>query len=52
MNKAVKTSSFANGNVYLLKTHDEYPVEVTDTFLPWYTKDAVGSIRINLQVST
>lgn len=42
MDKAVKMNSFANGNVYLLKTHDGYPIEVTDTFLPWYTKSAVG----------
>jgi hypothetical protein len=34
--------SFANGFVYALKTIDGYPIEVTDTFLPYYTKDAVG----------
>ena len=33
---------FANGTVYMLKTDDGYPVEVTDTFLPYYTKDAIG----------
>lgn len=33
---------FANGVVYLLKTQDGYPLEVTDTFLPYYTKDAIG----------
>lgn len=33
---------FANGSVYLLETEDGYPVEVTDTFLPYYTKDAIG----------
>lgn len=33
---------FANGAVYMLHTDDGYPLEVTDTFLPYYTKDAVG----------
>ena len=34
--------SFKNGFVYLLHTKDGYPVETTDTFLPFYTKDAIG----------
>lgn len=38
----IKKKDFANGSVYLLETEDGYPVEVTDTFLPYYTKDAVG----------
>lgn len=38
----VTSRSFANGVVYLFRTDDGYPVEVTDTFLPFYTKDAVG----------
>lgn len=33
---------FSNGCVYLLRTPDGLPVETTDTFLPFYTKDAVG----------
>jgi len=33
---------FANGSVYALELDDGMPVEVTDTFLPYYTKDAVG----------
>lgn len=33
---------FSNGSVYALYTEDRYPIEVTDTFLPFYTKDAVG----------
>ncbi len=37
--KAMK--EFANGRVYALNM-DGYPVECTDTFLPYYTKDAVG----------
>lgn len=38
----IDSRSFSNGTVYALRTHDLYPVEVTDTFLPFYTKDAVG----------
>lgn len=34
--------TFRNGVVYALETDDGYPVETTDTFLPYYTKDAVG----------
>jgi len=33
---------FANGIVYALETTDGYPIEVTDTYLPFYTKDAIG----------
>jgi len=33
---------FKNGVVYALETDDGMPVEVTDTFLPFYTKDAIG----------
>ena len=39
----VTSRSFKNGTVYALKTHDGYPVEVTDTFLPYYTKTATGA---------
>lgn len=42
MLKEVKSRSFANGIVYALRTEDDYPLEVTDTFLPYYTKDAIG----------
>jgi 23S rRNA (adenine2503-C2)-methyltransferase len=38
----IKSKSFANGNVYCLKTNDGYLLETTDTFLPYYTKDAIG----------
>ena len=38
-----KSRSFANEKVYSLLTDDGYPVEVTDTFLPYYTKDAIGA---------
>jgi 23S rRNA (adenine2503-C2)-methyltransferase len=37
-----KSKAFANGVVHLFETIDGYPVETTDTFLPYYTKDAVG----------
>lgn len=36
------SKSFENGKVYLLRTEDDYPIEVTDTFLPFYTKDAAS----------
>jgi len=38
----VTKRKFTNGIVYLFKTGDDYPLEVTDTFLPFYTKDAIG----------
>jgi 23S rRNA (adenine2503-C2)-methyltransferase len=42
MLKEIAHKKFANGVVYLLNTEDGYPIEVTDTFLPYYTKDAIG----------
>lgn len=42
MLKEVKRKEFANGVVYALKTMDGYLIETTDTFLPFYTKDAIG----------
>lgn len=42
MLKEVKHRKFANGIVYALQTEDGFPLEVTDTFLPYYTKDAIG----------
>jgi 23S rRNA (adenine2503-C2)-methyltransferase len=33
---------FANGRVFLLKTKDGFPIETTDTFLPYYTKFCVN----------
>ena len=38
----IKKCKFANGTVYALHTDDGYPIETTDTFLPFYTKDAIG----------
>lgn len=37
-----KSKKFANGVVYALKTEDGFPIETTDTWLPFYTKDAIG----------
>ena len=42
MLKEIRRKEFANGVVYLLETEDGYPIETTDTFLPFYTKDATG----------
>jgi len=39
--KEIKKRSFNNGNVYCIYK-DNYPVEVTDTFLPFYTKNAIN----------
>lgn len=38
----VKEKHFANGSVYCLRTQSGHLVEVTDTFLPYYTKDAAN----------
>lgn len=38
----VKSKSFKNGVVYCLKLADGALIETTDTFLPFYTKDAIG----------
>lgn len=38
----VKSKSFKNGIVYCLRLQDDMLVETTDTFLPYYTKDAIG----------
>lgn len=40
--KEIANRTFANGAVYALRTEDGYPLETTDTFLPYYTKNAVG----------
>lgn len=42
MLKEIKSRSFANGKVYVLHTEDGYPIETTDTFLPYYTKDCIN----------
>lgn len=42
MLKEMRSREFANGIVYALNTEDGYPLEVTDTFLPNYTKDAIN----------
>lgn len=42
MLKEITSRRFTNGIVYMLQTEDGYPLEVTDTFLPFYTKDCVN----------
>ena len=42
MLKEIRKREFANGVVYMLETEDGYPIEVTDTFLPYYTKDCIN----------
>jgi 23S rRNA (adenine2503-C2)-methyltransferase len=37
-----RRKDFTNGTVYCLELKDGMLIEVTDTFLPFYTKDAIG----------
>ena len=37
-----RKKSFKNGTVYCLELEDGMLIETTDTFLPYYTKDAIG----------
>lgn len=47
----VNRREFANGVVYALRTEDGFLIETTDTFLPSYTKDAVGRKQNTLRDS-
>lgn len=47
--KEICNRSFKNGIVYALETSDGYPIETTDTFLPFYTKDAIGRKQNSLE---
>ena len=47
----VNNRFFTNGSVHALRTDDGYLVETTDTFLPSYTKHAVGTHQNILQDS-
>jgi 23S rRNA (adenine2503-C2)-methyltransferase len=40
--KLIRSKQFANGIVYALETDDGYPIETTDTFLPFYTRDCIN----------
>ena len=40
--KIQKKKDFSNGTVYCLRLNDGLLIETTDTFLPYYTKDAIG----------
>lgn len=42
MLKEIVKREFSNGKVYMLRTEDDYPLETTDTFLPFYTKDCIN----------
>ena len=46
--KELRKKSFKNGVVYCLQLEDGFLVETTDTFLPYYTKDAIGLITMSL----
>jgi len=49
MLRMVDSKSFGNGVVYKLETIDGLPIETTDTYLPFYTKDAVGRKQNTLE---
>jgi 23S rRNA (adenine2503-C2)-methyltransferase len=38
----VTSREFTNGKVYMLRTYDDFPLETTDTFLPFYTKNCIN----------
>ena len=40
--KLKRLKRFSNGIVYAIETDDGFPIETTDTFLPFYTKNAIG----------
>lgn len=44
-----RSRHFTNGSVYALTTQDGMPIEVTDTFLPTYTKDCINRKTNKLQ---
>ena len=46
-----KSRTFANGSVYLLYAQDNMPIETTDTFLPYYTKNAIGAQQNKLKTT-
>jgi adenine C2-methylase RlmN of 23S rRNA A2503 and tRNA A37 len=46
--KTIRYKDFANGSVFCLELEDGKLIEVTDTFLPFYTKDAIGRKQNNL----
>lgn len=41
--KEIRRKEFSNGAVYALQTYDGYPIEVTSTFLPYYTKECINN---------
>lgn len=47
--KELRNKKFANGAVYCFQLEDGLLIETTDTFLPFYTKDAIGKHQNFLQ---
>jgi len=47
--KTIRYKEFANGVVYALQLEDGMLIETTDTFLPFYTKDAIGNKQNHLK---
>ena len=43
MLKVIRGKNFRNGSAYVLQTADGYPIETTDTFLPYYTKFCINN---------
>lgn len=46
--KIIKQKSFSNGTVYAIELADGKLIETTDTFLPFYTKDAIKNNQNSL----
>lgn len=49
MFKIINKKDFSNGVVYAIETKDNYLIETTSTFLPFYTKDAIGRKQNKLE---
>lgn len=49
--KILKSKTFSNGSVYAIELDDGRLVETTDTFLPLYTKNAIGRKQNMLETS-
>ncbi len=49
MLELIKHKDFTNGSVFAIRTEDGFLLEVTDTFLPIYTKDCINGHTNKLQ---
>ena len=47
--KIRKQKDFANGSVFCFELNDGMLIETTDTFLPYYTKNAIGRKQNTLE---